>query len=368
MRILVLSPSFYLPDQGVRIGGGEISNFLLLDQLAKKGHEVCVVSIHGTAGNGDTVRGTTLFNISSKIPVPIAAKSVATARYRSEAAKIARRFRPDVILAITSATATGIALKETLQVPLGVLLRAENDLVKSQDGASGLKSLFLKTFLGASGDHLLNEADFLIVNSEYMKRAFSEKNGNAEIHVVYPPVDDEQRPFKAIDKFSQIVSVGTSPRKGFGLIRELASRLPEIRFHVVGDPAIPPGSSEQHGNLKVSGWMGDRSEYLDPADLVLVPSEWNEPFGRIAVEALRYGRCVLVSDRGGLPEILDHHRDLVVQSNDPVEWVARIGAVNKNPDYFTEISRQAAAGTSRFLLKEQVDAMEQILEHQVSNN
>ena len=368
MRLLVLSPSFYLPDQGVRIGGGEISNFLLLEQLAQKRHDVCVVSIHGKSGKGEMIRGIELHNIRSRLPVPLVGKTIATARYAREAEKIARRFRPDVILGITSATATGIALKKRLKVPFGVLLRAENDLAKSQEDASGAKSLFLKTFMGVSGDHLLDETDFLIVNSDYMKRVFSEKTGNSEIHVVYPPVDDEQLPFKAFEKVAQIVSVGTSPRKGFGLIRKLASSLPEIQFHAVGDPAIPQGSSEQYGNLKVSGWMGDRSEYLDPADLVLVPSEWNEPFGRIAVEALRYGRCVLVSDRGGLPEILDHHRDLVVQSNDPVEWVARIGAVNKNPDYFTEISRQAAAGTSRFLLKEQVDAMEQILEHQVSNN
>ena len=368
MKLLVLSPSFYLPDQGVRIGGGEISNFLLLEQLAKKGHDVCVVSIHGSKGSGDNVRGITLFNISSGIPVPFAAKTVATARFRREAEKIARRFRPDVILGVTSATATGSALKNKLQVPFGVLLRAENDLIKSQDGAPGAKSLFLKTFLGASGNHLLEEADFLIVNSDYMKRAFSEKTGNSEIHVVYPPVDDQQRPFKAFEKVGQIASVGTSPRKGFGLIRELAKMLPEIRFHAVGDPAIPPGKREQHGNLTISGWFKDRSEYLEPADLVLVPSEWNEPFGRIAVEALRYGRCVLVSDRGGLPEVLDHHRDLIIPNNEPDEWKARIEAVSANPDHYTGICRQAATHTSRFLLEEQVMNLEQILQQQTVQN
>ena len=368
MRLLVLSPSFYLPDQGVRIGGGEISNFLLLEQLAQKRHDVCVVSIHGKSGKGEMIRGIELHNIRSRLPVPLVGKTIATALYAREAEKIARRFRPDVILGITSATATGIALKKRLKVPFGVLLRAENDLAKSQEDASGAKSLFLKTFMGVSGDHLLDETDFLIVNSDYMKRVFSEKTGNSEIHVVYPPVDDEQLPFKAFEKVAQIVSVGTSPRKGFGLIRELAKILPEIRFHAVGDPAIPPGKNEQHGNLKISGWISDRSAYLDPADLVLVPSEWNEPFGRIAVEALRYGRCVLVSDRGGLPEVLDSRRDLIVPSNRTEDWEARIREVHQNPSRYTELCRQAAADTSRFLLDEQVRNLEQILEQQISNN
>lgn len=368
MKLLVLSPSFYLPEQGVRIGGGEISNFLLFEQMAKKGHDVCVVSIHGKSGNGETVRGIQLHNIRSRLPVPFLGKSIATARYAREAAKIARRFHPDVILGITSATATGIALKKMLQVPFGVLLRAENDLVKSLDGASGAKSLFLKSFLGSSGDHLLDEADFLIVNSDYMKRAFSGKTGNSEIHVVYPPVDDQQSLFKTFDKVRQIVSVGTSPRKGFGLIRKLAKMLPEIRFHVVGDPAIPPGRSEQHGNLKISGWLGDRSEYLKQAELVLVPSEWNEPFGRIAVEALRYGRCVLVSGRGGLPEVLDHNRELIITNNKTDEWLARIEAVSASPDHYINICKQAAVFTSRFLLMEQARKLEHILQHQIVQN
>jgi glycosyltransferase involved in cell wall biosynthesis len=38
--------------------------------------------------------------------------------------------------------------------------------------------------------------------------------------------------------------------------------------------------------------------------VVVVPSVWQEPFGRVALEALMHGTPVVASRRGGLPEIV----------------------------------------------------------------
>jgi glycosyltransferase involved in cell wall biosynthesis len=43
--------------------------------------------------------------------------------------------------------------------------------------------------------------------------------------------------------------------------------------------------------------------YAD-SDVVVVPSAWQEPFGRVALEALMHGTPVVASRRGGLPEIV----------------------------------------------------------------
>jgi len=40
------------------------------------------------------------------------------------------------------------------------------------------------------------------------------------------------------------------------------------------------------------------------ADVVVVPSVWQEPFGRVALEALMCGTPVVASNRGGLGEIV----------------------------------------------------------------
>lgn len=44
---------------------------------------------------------------------------------------------------------------------------------------------------------------------------------------------------------------------------------------------------------------------LHAADVVCVPSVWDEPFGRTVIEALSTGRPVVASAVGGIPEILD---------------------------------------------------------------
>jgi glycosyltransferase involved in cell wall biosynthesis len=53
-------------------------------------------------------------------------------------------------------------------------------------------------------------------------------------------------------------------------------------------------------------WHAAAADVLTPyyaADLVVVPSLWKEPFGRVAVEALATGRPVVASRSGGLAEI-----------------------------------------------------------------
>lgn len=45
-------------------------------------------------------------------------------------------------------------------------------------------------------------------------------------------------------------------------------------------------------------------EYYQTANLAVVPSEFEEPFGMVAIEAMAAGTPVLVTRRGGLPEII----------------------------------------------------------------
>jgi len=45
---------------------------------------------------------------------------------------------------------------------------------------------------------------------------------------------------------------------------------------------------------------------FEKIDVLVVPSLWHEPFGRVAIEAMAWGIPVVASLRGGLPEIIRH--------------------------------------------------------------
>jgi len=52
------------------------------------------------------------------------------------------------------------------------------------------------------------------------------------------------------------------------------------------------------------GWMKPE-EFYPTIDVLVVPSLWHEPLGRVVFEAYSYGVPVLGARRGGIPEIID---------------------------------------------------------------
>ena len=46
--------------------------------------------------------------------------------------------------------------------------------------------------------------------------------------------------------------------------------------------------------------------YLSKSEIAIIPSRWEEPFGRTALEASSRGCATIISDRGGLSETTDH--------------------------------------------------------------
>ncbi|HDU4298229.1 TPA: glycosyltransferase family 4 protein [Klebsiella variicola subsp. variicola] len=45
-------------------------------------------------------------------------------------------------------------------------------------------------------------------------------------------------------------------------------------------------------------------KFLPQLNFLIVPSQWNEPFGRVVIEANSYGIPVIASNKGGIPEIV----------------------------------------------------------------
>ena len=46
-------------------------------------------------------------------------------------------------------------------------------------------------------------------------------------------------------------------------------------------------------------------QFLNKSEIVVVPSRWEEPFGRTSLEASANGCAVIITNKGGLPEKLN---------------------------------------------------------------
>ena len=64
---------------------------------------------------------------------------------------------------------------------------------------------------------------------------------------------------------------------------------------------------------KVSGEL--KEEILKKCDVLIVPSIWDEPFGRVILEAYKYGMPVIGSQYGGIPEVISNESGIIVNPN-----------------------------------------------------
>jgi glycosyltransferase involved in cell wall biosynthesis len=73
--------------------------------------------------------------------------------------------------------------------------------------------------------------------------------------------------------------------------------------------------------------------YYDIADIVVVPSVWGEPFGKVIIEALSFEKPVVATAVGGIPEILQHGKNgLLVPPRDPMALGNAIDYLLENAD------------------------------------
>ena len=85
------------------------------------------------------------------------------------------------------------------------------------------------------------------------------------------------------------------------------------------------------------------------ACVAVVPSVWNEPMGRVAVEAMLAGRAVVASDVGGLREIITHGvTGLTVPPGDPGALAVALDGLLDDPERRRRLGEAARLHARRF--------------------
>ena len=177
----------------------------------------------------------------------------------------------------------------------------------------GVTTAFAVRGFGYDAARYFKDVDHAFTCSQFLTDVYRNTMG-LESTPLEPPIDwstveapTESRAF--------VTFVHPSVHKGLFLFARLAdmlgSRRPDIPVLVVqsGHTAgslnsIPGLDFSKYPHIMAAPPVPKPADYFALTRILLVPSVWEEPFGRVAAEAMINGVPALVSDRGALPHVI----------------------------------------------------------------
>ena len=270
-------------------------------------------------------------------------------RLAAETARVARRFRPDVVYA-HFLVPTGLSAALATRAPLVVTAHGRD--VRNIGAYPGIR---LATRFVA------RRASALIAVSEYLRRELELKipEARGKTHVISSGVD--------LERFSVAPRNGSGPafvcvgslieRKNVLRLADAFERLGRGRLVFVGDGPLR-AKLEGRPNIEVVGRVphDEVPGHVAAADVLAQPS-LIEPFGQALLEAMAMGRSVVATKVGGPPEFVPPDAGVLV---DPLDTAALAEALDRAAalPVPNEAARAAAAEHD---LSRQVEKVEAIL-------
>lgn len=213
-------------------------------------------------------------------------------------------------------------------------------------------------------------AKAIVVNSEFSRGVLAQAFPRlaAAAHVVYNGVAGPESTSPARTELTdavRLVYLGRlSPRKGPDLIVEALAQLDgptPFRLDLVGSVFTGYEWYESELRARITelglddtvrllGFQSDVWGAVDAADIVVIPSRLDEPFGNTAVEGVLAGRVVLVSDTSGLREATDGVSTAIRFAPDDATAIAVAvrDAVGRWSEFAPKLQAEADAAAQRF--------------------
>ncbi len=215
------------------------------------------------------------------------------------------------------------------------------------------------------------------------------KNFSRDSIILHPPVSLEKvlvsNHIKDYNPWNSEYILMFNPlgRKGGRIFKEIVQSFPNKKFAVVAgwaslkDPKTDEFSEDLLKRICYSlrtEYSGKKPEYVDfsncpnvtilnPTEdvwkiysktkILLIPSQWEEAFGRVALEGLANGIPTLGSNVGGLKEALGSGGIIIDNYQTSSEWVSKIKKLDKK-EYYSKISKMSKGSIDESIILDNV--------------
>lgn len=347
MKILLVT-SYYYPNM---FGGTEHSVKLLAEGLKKKGHEVYVISADRKDKEVEEINGVKVirFNLkfkSNSILWKLVRKVFEFRNYliRNKLNNIINEIKPDVIhtnnLFYLSPIIWKIGNQNNIKVvhtlrdywgicPKCTLLNNKNEICHGRKFLCKLHQLNYETYS--------KYVDIVTAPSNFTLNKYKEYNifKKSKSQMVANAIDLDFSEHEKIVKeklnknFGKIrfLFMGTIVKfKGIEYLVENFKEInnPNIQLIICGEGKMSSYIKEiikDDDRIKYLGRVDskEKEKVLLESDVMIVPSIWYEPFGRVIIEAYKYGLPVIACNIGGITELLDKKVAIGIEPNSDIE-------------------------------------------------
>ncbi|NOR68299.1 MAG: glycosyltransferase [Methylomarinum sp.] len=331
MKVLFLTTHSYIPQ---RSGGSESSTNELCNILVERGHNVAVIS--------SLVPNTKIW-LLNRIKSKITQKKAPVDNYAGYPvyrswnileglSEVIAEFLPDCV--VTQAGECIPIIKQLVRMKIKTFIYLRD-----------------VEFQMHGGDYFNNKFLQYIANSNFTAQRFHETFG-IPAHVIPPLINYNK--YQVNSSKEKVLFVCPKKEKGLDIALKLAEKNPDIPFLFLESWQLNEIElNALHNEIKLLPNIefllaqADMKPIYAVTKLALVPSSWEEAWGRIASEAQVSGIPVLASNRGGLPESVGNGGVLHKIEEDIDIWSKSLRKIWFDKDYYKKLSNNAKIRSQR---------------------
>ena len=350
MNILLVSNMYY-PDIK---GGAETSTKILAEELVKKGHNVDVLTL-GNEENIENICGVNIYrknlqpmnmyllsedNKSKVLKLKKLFYRISDMFFNKKLSNIFEDFingrNYDLIHTVNNmyflnkytfwriAKNNKLKVFHTIHDPSLICMRVDMDN----------KSSFLDYIWRCKYKKHVKYVDCCLSPSQYILDLHKKYGYNfIKNTIIFNPVVTDMKVGKFEDKDNTIIYAGTiSEYKGVMTLVKSFQKINDeqelIKLKLFGEGSIKQKIKEITINqsIEVNDFLSQEKLYeeISKVKVVVLPSEWEEAFGMILVEAVYNGTLIIGSDRGAIPEVMNKFEQFIFKAGDVDDLKSKI--------------------------------------------